>query len=109
MGSWNNLSKHSHTESHKKSQNDDESRMMVVKRKNGTLNTDGLLSEDIDIYKGRDNSIIMSRVYDIEFLCDFQMQWYLFETCSIYTSFSRSSRVSRTQRTHPIFCQGKLY
>ena len=55
--------------------------------KNGTFNVDGLLSEDIDIYKGKDNPIVMLRVYDIEFLCDFQMQWYPFDTQTCYLEF----------------------
>ena len=75
------------TESQRTSQNDVESSMTVVKMKNGTFNIDGLLSEDIDIYKGSDNPIIMRRVYDIEFLCDFQMQWYPFDTQTCYTEF----------------------
>ena len=75
------------TESQVTSQNDDKSSMTVKKMKNGTFNIDGLLSEDIDIYEGGDNPIIMSRVYDIEFLCDFQMQWYPFDTQICYMEF----------------------
>ena len=75
------------TESQLTTQNDVKSSMTVFKIKNGTFNTDGLLSEDIDIYEGKDNPIIMSRVYDIEFLCDFQMQWYPFDTQTCYTEF----------------------
>ena len=41
------------------------------KMKNRTFNVDDLLSEDIDIYTGKDNPIVMLRVYDIEFLFDF--------------------------------------
>ena len=61
--------------------------MIVLKKQNGTFNSDGLLSEDIDIYEGNGNPIIMSRVYDIEFLCDFQMQWYPFDTQTCYMEF----------------------
>ena len=48
---------------------------------------DGLLSEDIDIYEGSKNPILMSRVYDIEFLCNFQMQWYPFDMQTCYLEF----------------------
>ena len=75
------------TKSQVTSQNDVKSRMTVRKMKNGTFNIDGLLSEDIDIYEGTDNPIIMSRVYDVEFLCDFQMQWYAFDTQTCYMEF----------------------
>ena len=66
---------------------DEKSRMKVLKQQNGTFNVDGLLSEDIDIYEGSNNPIIMSRVYDIEFLCGFQMQWYPFDTQTCYLEF----------------------
>ena len=56
------------TEAQLTTRNDEKSRMKVLKQQNGTFNVDGLLSEDIDIYEGRENPIIMSRVYDIEFL-----------------------------------------
>ena len=45
--------------------------MRVKKMKSGTFNVNGLLSEDSDIYTGKDNPIVMLRVYDIEFLFDF--------------------------------------
>ena len=75
------------TESQITSQNDVKSRMTAVKMKNGTFNIDGLVSEDIDIYEGRDNPITMSRVYDSEFLCNFQMQWYPFDTQTCFMEF----------------------
>ena len=61
--------------------------MRVIKSKNGTFNADELLSEDIDIYEGTDNPIVMTRVYDIEFRCSFQMQWYPFDTQTCYLEF----------------------
>ena len=75
------------TESQLTSLNDVQTRMRVIKSKNGTFNVDGLLSEDIDIYEGTDNPIVMTRVYDIEFRCSFQMQWYPFDTQTCYIEF----------------------
>ena len=75
------------TKSQITSKNDEKSRMIVLKMKNGTFNSDGLLNEDIDIYEGNDSPIIMSRVYDIEFLCDYKMQWYPFDTQTCYMEF----------------------
>ena len=75
------------TESQITSQNDIKTRMKVIKMKNGTFNVDGLLDEDIDIYEGIANPIVMTRVYDIEFLCDFQMQWYPFDTQTCHLEF----------------------
>ena len=70
-----------------RSQNDKRTRMMVLKMMNGTFNEDGLLSEDIDIYEGSDNPITLTRVYNIKFLCDFQMQWYPFDTQTCFMEF----------------------
>ena len=75
------------TESEVISKNDKKSRMIVLKKKSGTFNSDGLLNEDIDFYEGGDNPIILSRVYDIEFLCDYKMQWYPFDTQTCYMEF----------------------
>ena len=75
------------TESEITTMNDKKNRMKVLKQQNGTFNTDGLVSEDIDIYEGSENPILMSRVYDIEFLCGFQMQWYPFDTQTCYMKF----------------------
>ena len=62
--------------------------MQVFKQQNGTFNVDGLLSEDIEIYEeGSKNPILMSRVYDVDFLCSFQMQWYPFDTQTCYLEF----------------------
>jgi len=47
--------------------------------------SDSSISEDIDIYKGSENSISMSRLYNIDFFCDYDMRWYPFDaqTCFI--------------------------
>ena len=75
------------TEGQLTTMNDEKSLINVLKLQNGTFNTDGLVSEDIDIYEGNQNPIFMSRVYDIEFLCGFQMQWYPFDTQTCYLEF----------------------
>ena len=75
------------TEKELTSLNDEKSSISVRKIKNGTFNVDGLISEDIDIYEGSENLITMSRVYDIEFLCDFKMHWYPFDTQTCYMEF----------------------
>ena len=67
--------------------NDQESGISVFKLKNGTFNVDGVLSEDIDIYEGSENPITMSRVYDVEFLCDYKMNWYPFDTQTCFMEF----------------------
>ena len=81
------------TESQISSMNDEKSGIKVLKQQNGTFNIDGLLSEDIDIYDGSENPLFMSRVYDIEFLCSFQMEWYPFDTQTCYLEFMLDGQI----------------
>ena len=82
------------TENELISLNDHKASISVRKMKNGTLNLDGLISEDIDIYEGSENPITMSRVYDIEFLCEFEMHWYPFDTQTCYMEFRINKEMS---------------
>ena len=75
------------TKSQLTTMNDEKSRLKVLKQQAGAYNTDGLVSEDIDIYEGSKNPLVMSRVYDIEFMCNFQMQWYPFDSQTCYMEF----------------------
>ena len=100
-----------------KSKNDRKSVIKVEKMINGTFNDDGLLSEDIDIYEGSHNPLIMSRVYNVKFICDYDMQWYPFDSQTCHMDFKLeenmknflkscgwNSRLSGTKRTHSILC-----
>ena len=55
----------------------------TIKRMSRGIGSDSTFSEDIDIYKGSENTITMSRLYNIEFFCDYDMRWYPFDaqTC----------------------------
>merc|ERR1711892_1527647 len=37
------------------------------------------INEDIEVYSGSENGINISRVYSIQFYCDYQMAWYPFD------------------------------
>ena len=52
----------------------------TIKRMNRGIGSDSTISEDIDIYKGSENTITMSRLYNIEFFCDYDMRWFPFDT-----------------------------
>ena len=43
------------------------------------------VNEDIEVFKGSQNEITISRVYSIKFYCEYQMAWYPFDqqTCLI--------------------------
>ena len=42
-------------------------------------------NEDIEVFAGYENSIVISRVYSIKFFCEYNMRWYPFDqqTCNI--------------------------
>ena len=75
------------TDNKAKSKNDEETIIKVSKLKNGTFNDDGLLSEDIDIYEGMENQLLMSRVYNKRFICEYDMSWYPFDTQTCHMDF----------------------
>ena len=37
------------------------------------------MNEDIEVYSGAENDITISRVYSIQFYCEYQMAWYPFD------------------------------
>ena len=43
------------------------------------------INENIETYKGSENTISLSRVYSIKFFCEYDMAWYPFDiqTCSM--------------------------
>ena len=58
----------------------DEESFATISRTGQGTGSDSSISEDIDIYKGSENSISMSRLYNIEFFCDYDMRWYPFDS-----------------------------
>ena len=70
------------TERGQRTINDEESFATINRTGEGT-GSDSSISEDIDIYKGSENSISMTRLYNIDFFCDYDMRWYPFDaqTC----------------------------
>ena len=62
--------------------NDDKVSATINRTGQGT-GSDTSISEDIDIYRGSENSITLSRLYNIDFFCDYDMRWYPFDaqTC----------------------------
>ena len=62
--------------------NDDKASATINRTGRGT-GSDSSISEDIDLYRGSENSITLSRLYNIDFFCDYDMRWYPFDaqTC----------------------------
>ena len=58
----------------------DEGSFATIRRAGLGIGSDSSISEDINIYKGSENSISLTRLYNIEFFCDYNMRWYPFDT-----------------------------
>ena len=66
---------------------DDESLISVKREGNFTINTIDNV-DNVYMYDGAENSLQMSRVYQIGWICEYQMNWYPFDTqvCSMTIS-----------------------
>ena len=72
------------TEKQLKTVNDENSAAIIKRSGKGSI-IEREINEDIEVFSGAENNITMSRVYSIQFFCEYQMQWYPFDqqTCSI--------------------------
>ena len=50
----------------------------IEREGNGTM-IEKEINEDIEVYSGAENGITISRVYSIQFYCEYQMAWYPFD------------------------------
>ena len=50
----------------------------IEREGNGTM-IEREINEDIEVYSGAENGITISRVYSIQFYCEYQMAWYPFD------------------------------
>ena len=69
----------SNTESKENTKNDDKS-FTVAKRSSSYTYSETDIHENILIFSGSENPLVMSRSYDVEWICDFDMRWYPFDT-----------------------------
>ena len=60
------------TKNNLNSQNDEKANIKIVRRKNGTL-IGPTVNEDIMVYEGASNEIELNRVYEIDFICTYDM------------------------------------
>ena len=57
----------------------DKSTFASIKREGKGSIIDKEVNEDIEVYSGSENGITISRVYSIQFFCEYQMAWYPFD------------------------------
>ena len=59
--------------------NDDKS-FAVTRRDTDFEYSDDYVKDNIFIFDGADNPFVMSRVYDVDWICHYDMRWYPFVT-----------------------------
>ena len=59
--------------------NDDQS-FAVARRDNAFEYSDDSVKYNIFVFDGANNPFVMSRVYDVDWICDYDMRWYPFDT-----------------------------
>ena len=64
--------------------NDENTFASIRREANGSI-IDKEVNEDIEVFTGSANGITISRVYSIQFYCEYQMAWYPFDqqTCTV--------------------------
>ena len=58
--------------------NDKNTFASIRREGNGSI-IENEVNEDIEVYSGSENGITISRVYSIQFFCEYQMAWYPFD------------------------------
>ena len=66
------------TKQHLTSINDEKTFVSIARKKNGSL-IGPTVNEDIMVYKGAENEIQLKRVYEIDFICVYNMRFYPFD------------------------------
>ena len=62
----------------------DEKSFAIVKRLGSSTRSGTEYDEDIQIFEGSENTIRLSRAFDIEFICEYDMRWYPFDSQTCY-------------------------
>ena len=69
----------SNTKTNDYTQNDEKS--FAVARRDSTYQySETHVKDNIFIFSGSDNPFVMSRSYNVEWICDYDMRWYPFDT-----------------------------
>ena len=67
------------TKTKENTRNDDKS--FTLARRDSTYKfSETDVKDNIYIFPGSDNPFVMSRSYDVEWICDYDMRWYPFDT-----------------------------
>ena len=70
---------YTNTEAKINTRNDDKTQI-VAKRESAYTHSTEDVADNIFIFEGKDNPLTMTRVYDVEWICDYNMRWYPFDS-----------------------------
>ena len=88
------------TETKASTVNDEKSVISILREGNNFTNSPLSSLENAHIYKGSENKLRLSRTYDLEFICSYNLFWYPFDLQSCKMNISAEDQ-NFLQLTHP--------
>ena len=73
----------------------DQKTVIYVEREGQFFNSDISVLENIEIFSGAENPITMSRMYNMEFMCEYQLHMYPFDTQTCQITMTKDIRIQR--------------
>ena len=70
-------------------------RVVLSEREGDFYNSDISVLQNIEIFSGQQNLITMSRMYNIEFMCEYQLHMYPYDTQTCYITMIMDIRIQR--------------
>ena len=88
--------------------NDEKSIIRVIRKKSGA-SIGPTVNEDILVYGGSDNELNMERVYEVNFICEYDMQFYPFDiqVCTVDLLMAGSAAMFIDLQTGDLIYSGK--
>ena len=81
---------YTNTEAKINTRNDDKTQI-VAKRESAYMHSTEDVADNIFIFEGKDNPLTMTRVYDVEWICDYNMRWYPFDSQVSYFADTKTT------------------
>ena len=73
----------------------DKKTIVYIEREGTFVNSDIGIIENTEIFKGDENMMTMSRIYNIEFMCEYQLHMYPFDTQTCYIRMAMDIRIEQ--------------
>ena len=73
----------------------DQKTVIFIERNGNFYNSDISELQNIEIFSGQENLVTMSRMYNIEFMCEYQLHMYPYDTQTCYIKMVMDIRIQR--------------